>query len=487
MKLRLSESQPNPSPAPPATPSAPVRVFISYAHEGAQSQEHARGLAQRLQKEGMEVTLDLDWPAPAEGWWLWLEREVAAADAVIVLASAAYTSAFAARPRFWPGPVVPEQLYQTQAGHQPFLTVGFAESDAAFRPKPLARQTFFLVDTRSDFELLLRVLRGLAPTAPVAAPAGSASAELHIAAPLPDLEYYLCSVHSRLTFHRRAWRYFRSKLEGLGINLEEEPATAQNEQRLHGPGITLTLVQHAEDAEARLEISPGAASLYADLLGLVAGSRQPMECTHLAFLLHPTWRHIPLASFEPAIAHTGITLVGQQVLALHGWRFVIPCLPSTDTEVAIKILPRPPYPWPLKPLRLLLHLLEKAGALHRATTDSSVPAHQRKHKARSGCGQHGTHGVVADVSLAVFLEATGLFARILIGMFRALLKLMDFAFSRGAKLLGFRFGPLAQFPRFGFGGSPQLVCSFLGVGFGGIDIPSSSSFAVRLVIFVGHK
>jgi hypothetical protein len=31
----------------------------------------------------------------------------------------------------------------------------------------------------------------------------------------------------------------------------------------------------------------------------------------------------------------------------------------------LKITPRPPYPWPLNPLRLLLYLMEKTGALVR--------------------------------------------------------------------------------------------------------------------------
>jgi hypothetical protein len=42
---------------------------------------------------------------------------------------------------------------------------------------------------------------------------------------------------------------------------------------------------------------------------------------------------------------------------------MVPAMAKPDPGAEpLKIMPRPPYPWPLNPLRLLLHLLEKSGA-----------------------------------------------------------------------------------------------------------------------------
>jgi hypothetical protein len=354
--------------------AAPLRVFLSYAHEDAKHRVRVKALAQRLQQAGMEVTLDQDWPTPVEGWVLWVEREVTAADVVLLVITRGFRDAFDGSSTSWPGPVVGPKLFESESGHRAFVPVVFSTADAVYRPGSLAHQTFYSVETEAEIELLLRLLAGFAPhpqTAPsppgvtVAEPARPRSALPR--SPLPPIEFYVGEVQARLSMHRRAWRYFSSRLEAIRIVLKESELDATGVQTLTGPGIKLKLTQHSEHCEAVIEILPGTARVYANLLGLVSGARQPIECTHLAFTLKPEWGFLePFSELRARLADTDIKSQGVQGLVLHGWRFVVPALARQAPESdPLRILPRPPYPWPLNPLRLLLHLMEKTGALVR--------------------------------------------------------------------------------------------------------------------------
>jgi hypothetical protein len=345
--------------------SAPLRVLLSYAHESTEHRARVKALAQRLESEGLEITLDAESAEPAEGWWVWLEREVTAADLVLVVISAAYQTAFGTPQLRWPGPVLSPALYAAEVAHRPFLPVVFSEADAAYPPEPMVQQTCYRADTEQDVSLLLRTLRGFASAAE--SEPQTRSAMTRGASPLPPLDQYLTGLQARLTFHRRAWRYFRSKLEGLGITLEEQPMDENGVQKLTGPGIAIALTQHSEHAEARLDILPGTAPVYAAQLGLVAVARQPLECTFLVFTLKPEWNVCtPYEALAERLAGTDIKLHREQGLLLHGWRFIIPALTVPEALGApLKIVPRPAYPWPLNPLRLLLYLMNKSGGLYR--------------------------------------------------------------------------------------------------------------------------
>ena len=347
--------------------AAPLRVFLSYAHEDAKHRVRVKALAQRLQEVGMEVTLDQDWPAPVEGWWLWVEREVTAADVVLLVITQGFRDSWDASSMRWPGPVTGPKLFNSESGHRPFIPAVFTTGDAVYRPGPLAHQTFYSVETEEDIGMLLRLLRGFSPHEQTVSPLPEATSDEseRPKLPLPPLDYYLSGVQARLSMHRRAWRYFCSRLEAVGIVLEEGELDAAGVQTLTGPGITLTLTQHSEHCETVIEILPGTARVYANLLGLVAGARQAIECTHLVFTLKPEWSFLkPFDSLRGRLADTDIKSQGVQGFVLHGWRFIVPAL-AKQNPGPLTIIPRPPYPWPLNPLRLLLHLFEKNGVLLR--------------------------------------------------------------------------------------------------------------------------
>ena len=112
---------------------------------------------------------------------------------------------------------------------------------------------------------------------------------------------------------------------------------------------------------------PCLAAVYAGLLGSVASARQALDCTYLVFLMKPEWKILTCSeSVVELLAGSDLELSGPQSIVVHGWRFVIPALsaPFGATD-QIKIVPRPAYPWPLNPVRLLLYHMEKRGVIYR--------------------------------------------------------------------------------------------------------------------------
>src|SRR4030095_16402838 len=157
--------------------AAPLRVFLSYAHEDAKHRMRVKALAHRLQDPGMEVTLDQDRPAPDEGWLLWVEREVTAADVVLLVITRGFSEYFEVPSMRWPGPVVGAKLFASESGHQPFIPVVFTAGDAVYRPEPLAHRTFYSVETEEEIGLLLRLLRGFAPHEQTVSPEPAATSD----------------------------------------------------------------------------------------------------------------------------------------------------------------------------------------------------------------------------------------------------------------------------------------------------------------------
>lgn len=69
---------------------APARVFISYSHDTAAHQERVLDLADRLRADGIDAEIDQYNMAPPEGWPLWCERQIEAADVVLMVCTESY-------------------------------------------------------------------------------------------------------------------------------------------------------------------------------------------------------------------------------------------------------------------------------------------------------------------------------------------------------------------------------------------------------------
>ncbi|MBV8316451.1 MAG: TIR domain-containing protein [Planctomycetaceae bacterium] len=67
------------------------RVFLSYSHDSAEHADRVLALADALCDYGIDVILDrFVHPAPAEGWPLWMERNLKAADFVLLVCTETY-------------------------------------------------------------------------------------------------------------------------------------------------------------------------------------------------------------------------------------------------------------------------------------------------------------------------------------------------------------------------------------------------------------
>lgn len=71
-------------------PFTKTRVFISYSRESPEHDATVLALATRLARCGLSVSLDRFVAVPSEGWPHWIERNLLAADTVIVVCTATY-------------------------------------------------------------------------------------------------------------------------------------------------------------------------------------------------------------------------------------------------------------------------------------------------------------------------------------------------------------------------------------------------------------
>jgi hypothetical protein len=59
-------------------------VFISYSHDSVEHQQRTLALADRLRSGGIDAEIDQS-RAPPERWPLWCERQIEAADFVLMV------------------------------------------------------------------------------------------------------------------------------------------------------------------------------------------------------------------------------------------------------------------------------------------------------------------------------------------------------------------------------------------------------------------
>jgi hypothetical protein len=72
--------------------SARPRVFISYSHDSPAHRDRVLELAERLRRDGIDVTLDqyIENEGPPEGWPRWTDKHLRTSDFVIVVCTPTY-------------------------------------------------------------------------------------------------------------------------------------------------------------------------------------------------------------------------------------------------------------------------------------------------------------------------------------------------------------------------------------------------------------
>lgn len=139
--------------------SAP-RVFISYSHDSEAHNLRVLELCNRLRDEGVDAHIDRYHESPPEGWPLWMERQIEAADFVLVICTDQYRRHFeghddAGRGVQWEGAIISYALYQSRAPNKTFVPVVFEDTGTAI-PPPLRGFTFYRLP--DGYEKLYRLL-----------------------------------------------------------------------------------------------------------------------------------------------------------------------------------------------------------------------------------------------------------------------------------------------------------------------------------------
>ena len=142
-----------------------VRVLLSYSHDSPAHAERVLALSDTLRSHGVDCHIDQYEPVPAEGWPVWMERQVAQADHVICICTATYHKRFSedlqpgeGRGVTWEANLIRNELYDTPRKNEKFH-VGLDES---LIPDPLRGHTHFLMTELSlaspGYESLYRLL-----------------------------------------------------------------------------------------------------------------------------------------------------------------------------------------------------------------------------------------------------------------------------------------------------------------------------------------
>ena len=149
------------------TEQHPPRVFISYSHDSVEHQERVLGLADRLRADGIDAEVDQYNAAPPEGWPLWCERQIEAADVVLMVCTETYhrrVSGDEERGKglgvVWEARIIRQLLYDAGAVSDKFVPVLFSDTSPEQIPTPIKGRTRYVVDTEDGYEELYRRLTG---------------------------------------------------------------------------------------------------------------------------------------------------------------------------------------------------------------------------------------------------------------------------------------------------------------------------------------
>lgn len=108
------------------------RVFISYAQQGEAHSAWVRALADQLTRDGIAVVIDQREQWPEKGWRRWMSEQIATADWVLVVCTAAYRQRFGdnvvgplqeGRGVRWESQHITQELYDARFRNRRFVPV----------------------------------------------------------------------------------------------------------------------------------------------------------------------------------------------------------------------------------------------------------------------------------------------------------------------------------------------------------------------------
>jgi tetratricopeptide (TPR) repeat protein len=151
----------------PGTEAKPPRVFVVYSQDSDDHKRRVLELVARLREDGIDCRLDRFVMEPPGGWALWSEREIKAADKVLVVCTEVYRRRFdgeeasgKGKGARWEGKLIRELLFDAGSEKTVFIPVVFDEADVKFVPLPLSGGSRYLLPV--EYPVLLSHLKGQA-------------------------------------------------------------------------------------------------------------------------------------------------------------------------------------------------------------------------------------------------------------------------------------------------------------------------------------
>lgn len=162
-----ADPQPHPIASAPMTPAerpasvTSPRVLISYSHDSPAHAAQILQLSNRLRTDGVDCYIDQYVPNPSEGWPLWMDNQVEAADFVLIVFTERYTTR-SLTPRQsgvrFESVLLLQSLYEMGMINDKFIPVLLEPSDAEHIMKWFRPYNHYAIHTDTGYDLLLRRL-----------------------------------------------------------------------------------------------------------------------------------------------------------------------------------------------------------------------------------------------------------------------------------------------------------------------------------------
>jgi len=149
----------------PTRATTSPKVFISYSHDGPEHAAWVLNLANRLRRDGIDATLDQYEMSPADGWPIWMERQLREAEFVLVVCSPNYMQRAVHRDKssislgvVWESVLTEQLIYDANIRNAKFIPILPEGVDSKYIPIPLRYTTYYRLTDEQGYEDLYRRL-----------------------------------------------------------------------------------------------------------------------------------------------------------------------------------------------------------------------------------------------------------------------------------------------------------------------------------------
>ena len=149
------------------------RVFISYSHEPDGHELLVLDLCDQLRADGVDAHCDQYETSPPDGWILWMEQELAAADFVLIVCTEQYGKRLSGKEHpglghgaIWEERLIYQCIYNNSTVGSKFVPVLLPGSEISHIPSPLQSATYyrlappFVLESDGGYQALYRRITG---------------------------------------------------------------------------------------------------------------------------------------------------------------------------------------------------------------------------------------------------------------------------------------------------------------------------------------